>query len=120
MEDRAFAKSKKKDKISHDETIPAEILSPFILLYFFIYLFFYITYTLYNNNLNMSTLQVSGKLTNLGNDVTFFVSSADSVTFSLGPLPYVYKLSQIKFHFGRKDGMGTEHSIDGKQFDAEV
>lgn len=45
MEDRAFAKSKKKDKISHDETIPAEILSPFILLY----LFFYITYTLYNN-----------------------------------------------------------------------
>lgn len=44
MEDRAFAK-KKKDKISHDETIPAEILSPFILLY----LFFYITYTLYNN-----------------------------------------------------------------------
>lgn len=66
------------------------------------------------------TLQVSGKLTNLGNDVTFFVSSADSVSFSLGPLPYVYKLSQIKFHFGRKDGMGTEHSIDGKQFDAEV
>lgn len=40
-----ICQKKKKDKISHDETIPAEILSPFILLY----LFFYITYTLYNN-----------------------------------------------------------------------
>lgn len=71
-------------------------------------------------NIIVTGNKVSGKLTNLGNDVTFFVSSADSVSFSLGPLPYVYKLSQIKFHFGRKDGMGTEHSIDGKQFDAEV
>jgi hypothetical protein len=64
--------------------------------------------------------QVSGKLTNLGNDVTFFVSGSHSVTISLGPLPYVYKLSQIKFHFGRKEEMGTEHTIDGKRFDAEV
>ena len=64
--------------------------------------------------------QVSGNLTNLGNDVTFFVTDPQSVTFSLGPLPYVYKLSHMKFHFGRKDGMGTEHTIDGKQFDAEV
>ncbi|XP_061164247.1 carbonic anhydrase-related protein 10-like [Saccostrea echinata] len=64
--------------------------------------------------------RIMGNLTNLGNDVTFFVRGARSVTISLGPLPYVYKLSQIKFHFGRKDGMGTEHTIDGKRFDAEV
>ncbi|XP_056012692.1 carbonic anhydrase-related protein 10-like [Ostrea edulis] len=64
--------------------------------------------------------KVSGKLTNLGNDVTFFIRGTHSVTISLGPLPYVYKLSQIKFHFGRKEGMGTEHTIDGKRFDAEV
>lgn len=59
-------------------------------------------------------------MTNLGNDVTFFIRGTHSVTISLGPLPYVYKLSQIKFHFGRKEGMGTEHTIDGKRFDAEV
>nr|XP_022327820.1 carbonic anhydrase-related protein 10-like [Crassostrea virginica] len=71
-------------------------------------------------NIVVAGNKVSGNLTNLGNDVTFFVTDPQSVTFSLGPLPYVYKLSHIKFHFGRKDGMGTEHTIDGKQFDAEV
>ena len=37
-----------------------------------------------------------------------------------GPLPSVYQLTQLHFHWGSQEGQGSEHKIDGKQFEAEV
>ena len=39
---------------------------------------------------------------------------------SMGPLSYVYRLHQIKLHFGEHDNWGSEHSVAGKYFAAEV
>jgi carbonic anhydrase len=37
-----------------------------------------------------------------------------------GPLPSKYKLEQIHAHWGRCDEEGSEHTVDGKAYPAEV
>ena len=37
-----------------------------------------------------------------------------------GPLDHKYQLVQFHAHWGSKDGQGAEHTIRGKQYDAEV
>ena len=67
--------------------------------------------------------QVSGTLINYGFDLTFEINETmkhNTANLSLGPLSYNYRISQIKVHFGRFNGSGSEHSIGGKHFDGEV
>ncbi|CAL4154358.1 unnamed protein product, partial [Meganyctiphanes norvegica] len=42
------------------------------------------------------------------------------VNISGGPLSYRYKVHQVQLHFGSQDHMGSEHSVNGTQFPAEV
>jgi len=37
-----------------------------------------------------------------------------------GPLMNKHKLIQFHFHWGSKDEFGSEHTLDGQQFSAEV
>ncbi|XP_060607041.1 putative carbonic anhydrase-like protein 2 isoform X2 [Ruditapes philippinarum] len=66
---------------------------------------------------------MSGTLINNGVDLTFEANETSlyaPVNITLGPLSYKYTISQIKFHFGSWDGMGSEHSINKQWFDGEV
>lgn len=42
------------------------------------------------------------------------------VNITLGPLSYKYRVSQLKLHFGGKNGYGSEHSVNGEFFDGEM
>lgn len=46
----------------------------------------------------------------------------DGMTSSLtgGPLDNEYSVAQMHAHWGSKDGVGSEHTIDGKSYDAEL
>ncbi|XP_070191612.1 carbonic anhydrase-related protein 10-like [Littorina saxatilis] len=63
-----------------------------------------------------------GTLVNTGNDLTIRVSKNCSITanFSDGPLMYTYRVVQVKLHFGKTDTEGSEHSVDGNAFAAEL
>lgn len=37
-----------------------------------------------------------------------------------GPLSYKYEVYEIRIHYGQQDEMGSEHSINGYSFPAEV
>ena len=37
-----------------------------------------------------------------------------------GPLSKIYKFEQFHFHWGGKDSEGSEHTVDGKMYPAEV
>lgn len=45
---------------------------------------------------------------------------AKPVTVSGGPLSYAYTLSNVTLHFGRENGRGSEHSINGQTFAGEL
>lgn len=66
---------------------------------------------------------MTGTLINNGVDLMFEANETSiyaPVNITLGPLSYKYTVSQIKFHFGSWDGMGSEHSVNGEWFDGEV
>lgn len=65
-------------------------------------------------------LQISGYLLNSGRGIVFKVNSNKTVTFSGGPLSYKYTLTDIVLHYGREDDRGSEHTINGHQFPAEI
>lgn len=37
-----------------------------------------------------------------------------------GPVSGTYRLKQFHFHWGSTDGAGSEHTVDGKKYPAEV
>lgn len=70
----------------------------------------------------MVTFQINGNLTNTGNDITLFVDEdlIPHLNVSGGPLQYNYHLHQMKLHFGEDEQRGSEHTINGLSFPAEV
>ncbi|XP_060075009.1 carbonic anhydrase-related protein 10-like [Ylistrum balloti] len=73
-------------------------------------------------HIQISGNKVSSTMNNLGNALVLYVNSShgDEILFSIGPLSYTYRLHQIRVHFGRDDSRGSEHTIDGKTFAAEI
>ncbi|XP_076070911.1 carbonic anhydrase-related protein 10-like [Mytilus galloprovincialis] len=71
-------------------------------------------------HIKLTGKQINGTLINKGTDLTFELHSTSTVLISLGPLSYIYRLHQVKFHFGGNDNFGSEHSVDGKHFAAEI
>ena len=65
---------------------------------------------------------MSGTLVNTGHDVKIILdeSGPHVVNISDGPLIYRYKVCEIIFHFGNVDTKGSEHTISGQAFPAEV
>lgn len=74
-------------------------------------------------------LQISGTIANTGHSVIF---TADNETSSIyegpqtpvnltgGPLSYRYRFQEIHIHYGLHDQFGSEHSVQGYTFPAEV
>lgn len=66
--------------------------------------------------------KINGNLTNTGNDVTLYVDDLliPFLNVTAGPLQYTYHLHQMKLHFGQDDTRGSEHTINGLSFPAEL
>lgn len=66
--------------------------------------------------------QVAGYLSNMGQGLIFTVdnSSKPSVNLTGGPLSYKYEWHQMALHFGLSNQSGSEHTIAGRAFPAEV
>jgi Eukaryotic-type carbonic anhydrase len=81
------------------------------------------------------SLQVSGKLENTGRVVRLVLDEFTSgstggagstgnavihVNVSGGPLSYQYRVTEIVLHFGSMNNLGSEHTINGLFYPAEV
>ena len=65
---------------------------------------------------------MSGMLVNTGHEVKLVLDDPglSYVNISGGPFSYQYRVAEISLHFGRTDTQGSEHSINGVHFPAEV
>lgn len=75
------------------------------------------------------SLQITGIISNTGHSVIF---TADNDTVNItngpqipvnltgGPLSYRYRFHEIHVHYGLHDQFGSEHSVEGYTFPAEV
>ena len=79
---------------------------------------------LFDPNLQMLHLdkhRVSGVLSNTGHSIVFLVDDTKrTVNISGGPLSYRYQFHEIHLHYGQDDKVGSEHTVDGYAFPAEV
>ena len=59
---------------------------------------------------------------NTGHDVKIVLDdpSPHIINITGGPLSYKYRVTEISFHWGSIDTLGSEHTIDGQSFPAEV
>ncbi|EEC16271.1 carbonic anhydrase, putative [Ixodes scapularis] len=66
--------------------------------------------------------KVNGQLQNTGQGIVFRLSEDDhgGVNISMGPLSYRYRVYELRLHFGRTDDRGSEHSVSGFVFPAEL
>lgn len=70
----------------------------------------------------MERKRVDGIVLNTGRDVTLNLleSKSNCITILTGPVSYRYRVAQLKIHFGTLDSSGSEHTISGQYFTAEV
>lgn len=68
------------------------------------------------------SFQVSGSISNTGHSVIFTVDNDTHhhINVTGGPLSYKYQFQEIHIHYGLHDQFGSEHSINGYAFPAEV
>jgi len=71
------------------------------------------------SNLDYKYDPATVKIVNTGSSWRMDFSS-DGTNLTGGPLEGNYKILQMHAHWGKKDGGGSEHTIDGKQYDAEL
>lgn len=73
--------------------------------------------------------QISGTIANTGHSVIFTADNDTSsvyegpqtpVNLTGGPLSYRYRFQEIHIHYGLHDQFGSEHSVQGYTFPAEV
>ncbi|CAG9820039.1 unnamed protein product [Phaedon cochleariae] len=67
-------------------------------------------------------LKVSGSMMNTGHSVIFTVENdtRHHINVTGGPLSYKYQFQEIHIHYGLHDQFGSEHSINGYAFPAEL
>ncbi|XP_066148882.1 carbonic anhydrase-related protein 10-like isoform X1 [Euwallacea fornicatus] len=72
--------------------------------------------------LHIDKHRVSGKLTNTGHSVIFTVANDthSQINVTGGPLSYRYQFQEIHVHYGLHDQFGSEHSVNGYTFPAEI
>ncbi|XP_018427118.1 PREDICTED: carbonic anhydrase 4-like [Nanorana parkeri] len=59
-------------------------------------------------------------LTNNGHSAELSFEGGTEITISGGGLEGTYKAAQLHFHWGNSDMLGSEHSIDGERYAAEL
>lgn len=79
----------------------------------------------YDPNLRPFKLErkrVDGIVMNTGRDVTFALRDDPSsyINILTGPFSYRYRIHEMKIHFGTVDTVGSEHTIGGQSFTAEI
>uniref|UniRef100_T1JF35 Alpha-carbonic anhydrase domain-containing protein n=1 Tax=Strigamia maritima TaxID=126957 RepID=T1JF35_STRMM len=69
-----------------------------------------------------SVKKVSGNITNTGHSVVFRTdsNSRHRVNVTSGPLSYRYQFEELHIHYGTRDDHGSEHTLNGYSFPAEV
>lgn len=76
-----------------------------------------------------SFAQVTGAIVNTGHSVLFKIDTNSSqaydesrlaINITGGPLSYRYRFEEIHIHYGLHDQFGSEHSVQGYTFPAEV
>ncbi|ESO88444.1 hypothetical protein LOTGIDRAFT_165569 [Lottia gigantea] len=74
------------------------------------------------SQIKLDSRKVEGILLNTGYDITFRLNTTllPYFTFTGGPLSYTYTVHEIKLHFGSVDQIGSEHTVSGRPFPAEV
>ncbi|XP_063598695.1 carbonic anhydrase-related protein 10-like [Penaeus indicus] len=67
---------------------------------------------------------VSGVINNTGHSVVFTLGVTGhhhpSINVTGGPLSYRYQVSHVQVHFGAGDHIGSEHTVNGTAFPAEL
>lgn len=65
---------------------------------------------------------MDGVICNTGHSVVFYLENGtkNHINITGGPLSYKYQVYEIHVHYGQQDEMGSEHSINGYAFPAEV
>ncbi|GIY99525.1 carbonic anhydrase-related protein 10 [Caerostris extrusa] len=67
--------------------------------------------------------RVSGTIMNTGHSIIFRSENLDLesvVNITEGPLSYKYRFEEIHLHYGRTDDKGSEHTLSGYAFPAEL
>ncbi|GLV35134.1 Carbonic anhydrase-related protein B [Carabus blaptoides fortunei] len=74
------------------------------------------------DSVDQSAQRVSGSITNTGHSVIFTVENdtRHHINVTGGPLSYKYQFHEIHIHYGLHDQFGSEHSINGYAFPAEI
>merc|ERR1712038_2191742 len=62
----------------------------------------------------------TGPLINNGHSLKYSADEAYGASVSGGPLNGSYTLNQFRLHWGSKHGQGSEHTVNGFSFDAEL
>lgn len=67
-------------------------------------------------------LQINGMLLNTGQSLVFRVDKENKnhVNITGGPLAYRYQFEEFYIHYGSSDHSGSEHTVSGYAFPAEV
>ncbi|XP_052821636.1 putative carbonic anhydrase-like protein 1 isoform X3 [Octopus bimaculoides] len=70
----------------------------------------------------MEKKRIDAMLMNTGRDVTMAIREDPSnyITILTGPFSYRFRIYQLKIHFGTVDNAGSEHTIGGQSFAAEI
>ncbi|XP_046431865.1 carbonic anhydrase-related protein 10 isoform X1 [Neodiprion virginianus] len=73
-------------------------------------------------SLHLDKHRIGGILANTGHSVVFAVDNdtRHPVNISGGPLSYRYQFHEIHLHYGLHDRTGSEHTVDGYAFPAEI
>ncbi|XP_078323468.1 putative carbonic anhydrase-like protein 2 isoform X1 [Crassostrea virginica] len=79
---------------------------------------------LYDSNLGrlvISSPPIRAVLQNTRNDITLTILNDvnSQINVTGGPLPYMFRITDVKFHYGRKQ-RASEHQINNKSFAAEM
>ncbi|CAH1776302.1 unnamed protein product [Owenia fusiformis] len=82
-----------------------------------------LVYDPYMKNIHIDQAHVGGWLLNNGHDIKFKIddpAKPNSINITKGPLSYMYRVIDITIHFGSSDDLGSDHTIEGKSFPAEI
>nr|XP_042912727.1 carbonic anhydrase-related protein 10 [Parasteatoda tepidariorum] len=74
-------------------------------------------------SLKVDKYRVSGTIMNTGHSIIFrseFMDPDGLVNITEGPLSYTYRFKEIHLHYGRTDDKGSEHTLAGYSFPAEL
>lgn len=73
-------------------------------------------------SLHIDKHRINGNIANTGHSVIFTVDNTTRhhVNLTGGPLSYKYQFQEMHMHYGLHDDAGSEHSINGYTFPAEI